>query len=137
MGILISEFHFLRPLWLLIVPLMWWIVFLLRKKWWQKGDWNSPNIPKKYNQLILSIHKRQYTNIAFYLRKYKDYSLIYKTICKYFGDIHKLDLKTFELKSMEFQLISIYVIAMQKLVFFSEKKSRKKRPHALKFFIIS
>ena len=40
MGIIISEFHFLRPLWLLAVPLVWWLVFMLRKKWWQKGDWD-------------------------------------------------------------------------------------------------
>ena len=41
MGILISEFHFLRPLWLLAIPLVWWMVFLLRKKWLQKGDWDG------------------------------------------------------------------------------------------------
>ena len=40
MEIIISEFHFLRPLWLLAVPLVWWMVFMLRKKWWQKGDWD-------------------------------------------------------------------------------------------------
>ena len=40
MEILISEFHFLRPLWLLAVPLVWWMIFMLRKKWWQKGDWD-------------------------------------------------------------------------------------------------
>ena len=41
MEIIISEFHFLRPLWLLAVPLVWWMVFMLRKKWWQKGDWDK------------------------------------------------------------------------------------------------
>ena len=40
METIISEFHFLRPLWLLAVPLVWWMVFMLRKKWWQKGDWD-------------------------------------------------------------------------------------------------
>ena len=41
METIISEFHFLRPLWLLAVPLVWWMVFMLRKKWWQKGDWDK------------------------------------------------------------------------------------------------
>ena len=40
METIISEFHFLRPLWLLAVPLVWWMVFMLRQKWWQKGDWD-------------------------------------------------------------------------------------------------
>ncbi len=40
MEAIISEFHFLRPLWLLAVPLVWWMVFMLRKKLWQKGDWD-------------------------------------------------------------------------------------------------
>jgi Ca-activated chloride channel family protein len=40
METIISEFHFLRPLWLLAVPLVWWMVFMLRKKWWQKGGWD-------------------------------------------------------------------------------------------------
>ena len=35
----ISEFHFLRPFWLIGLPVMWGLIFLLRKKWWQKGNW--------------------------------------------------------------------------------------------------
>ena len=37
----ISEFHFLRPLWLIGIPIMWGLIFLLRKKWWQKGNWDK------------------------------------------------------------------------------------------------
>ena len=40
MDILISKFHFLRPFWLIGVPLVWWMVFQLKKKWWLKGDWD-------------------------------------------------------------------------------------------------
>ena len=61
MEILISEFHFLRPLWLLAVPLVWWMVFLLRKKWWQKGDWDREVEPHLLEFLATSHsqHKRK------------------------------------------------------------------------------
>ena len=61
MEILISEFHFLRPLWLLAVPLVWWMVFLLRKKWWQKGDWDGEVEPHLLEFLATSHsqHKRK------------------------------------------------------------------------------
>ncbi|SVA02776.1 uncharacterized protein METZ01_LOCUS55630 [marine metagenome] len=61
MEILISEFHFLRPLWLLAVPLVWWMVFLLRKKWWQKGDWDREVEPHLLEFLATSPsqHKRK------------------------------------------------------------------------------
>jgi len=61
MEILNSEFHFLRPLWLLAVPLVWWMVFLLRKKWWQKGDWDGEVEPHLLEFLATSHsqHKRK------------------------------------------------------------------------------
>ena len=61
MEILISEFHFLRPLWLLAIPLVWWMVFLLRKKWWQKGDWDREVEPHLLEFLATSHsqHKRK------------------------------------------------------------------------------
>ncbi len=61
MEFLISEFHFLRPLWLLAVPLVWWMVFLLRKKWWQKGDWDGEVEPHLLEFLATSHsqHKRK------------------------------------------------------------------------------
>ena len=61
MEILISEFHFLRPLWLLAIPLVWWMVFLLRKKWWQKGDWDREVEPHLLEFLATSPsqHKRK------------------------------------------------------------------------------
>ena len=61
MEILISEFHFLRPLWLLAVPLVWWMVFLLRKKWWQKGNWDREVEPHLLEFLATSHsqHKRK------------------------------------------------------------------------------
>ena len=61
MEILISEFHFLRPFWLLAVPLVWWMVFLLRKKWWQKGDWDGEVEPHLLEFLATSHshHKRK------------------------------------------------------------------------------
>ncbi|MDP6744067.1 MAG: VWA domain-containing protein [SAR324 cluster bacterium] len=34
-----SEFHFLRPLWLLAIPLVWWLVFRLLGKWWSTANW--------------------------------------------------------------------------------------------------
>ncbi len=57
----ISEFHFLRPIWLLAVPLVWWMVFLLRKKWWQKGDWDGEVEPHLLEFLATSHsqHKRK------------------------------------------------------------------------------
>ncbi|MDP7621429.1 MAG: VWA domain-containing protein, partial [SAR324 cluster bacterium] len=61
MEFLISEFHFLRPLWLLAVPLVWWMVFLLREKWWQKGDWDGEVEPHLLEFLATSHsqHKRK------------------------------------------------------------------------------
>ena len=61
MEILISEFHFLRPLWLLAIPLVWWMVFLLRKKWWQKGNWDREVEPHLLEFLATSHsqHKRK------------------------------------------------------------------------------
>ena len=61
MEILISEFHFLRPLWLLAIPLVWWMVFLLRKKWWQKGNWDREVEPHLLEFLATSPsqHKRK------------------------------------------------------------------------------
>ncbi len=38
---LFSEFHFLRPLWLIAIPLFWWMVFRLLSKWWRKGEWDK------------------------------------------------------------------------------------------------
>ena len=38
---LFSEFHFLRPLWLIAIPLFWWMVFRLLSKWWHKGEWDK------------------------------------------------------------------------------------------------
>jgi len=35
----LSEFHFLRPLWLLTIPLVWWLVFRLLGKWWSTANW--------------------------------------------------------------------------------------------------
>jgi Ca-activated chloride channel family protein len=35
----LSEFHFLRPLWLLAIPLVWWLVFRLLGKWWSTANW--------------------------------------------------------------------------------------------------
>ncbi|MEC8941028.1 MAG: VWA domain-containing protein, partial [SAR324 cluster bacterium] len=34
-----SEFHFLRPLWLLAIPLVWLLVFRLLGKWWSTANW--------------------------------------------------------------------------------------------------
>ncbi len=61
MEVLIHEFHFLRPLWLIGVPLVWWMVFLLRKKWWQKGDWDREVEPHLLEFLATSPsqHKRK------------------------------------------------------------------------------
>ena len=61
MEVLIPEFHFLRPLWLIGVPLVWWMVFLLRKKWWQKGDWDREVEPHLLEFLATSHsqHKRK------------------------------------------------------------------------------
>ena len=61
MEILISEFHFLRPLWLLAIPIVWWMVFLLRKKWWQKGNWDREVEPHLLEFLATSHsqHKRK------------------------------------------------------------------------------
>ena len=61
MEVLIPEFHFLRPLWLIGVPLVWWMVFLLRKKWWQKGDWDREVEPHLLEFLATSPsqHKRK------------------------------------------------------------------------------
>jgi Ca-activated chloride channel family protein len=39
--VLFSEFHFLRPLWLIAIPLFWWMVFRLLSKWWRKGEWDK------------------------------------------------------------------------------------------------
>lgn len=36
---MLSEFHFLRPLWLLAIPLVWWLVFRLLGKWWSTANW--------------------------------------------------------------------------------------------------
>lgn len=36
---MLSEFHFLRPLWLLTIPLVWWLVFRLLGKWWSTANW--------------------------------------------------------------------------------------------------
>ena len=38
---MLSEFHFLRPLWLLALPLLWWLVFRLLGKWRSKGNWEQ------------------------------------------------------------------------------------------------
>jgi len=38
---LLSEFHFLRPLWLLAIPLVWWLVFRLLGKWWSTANWEN------------------------------------------------------------------------------------------------
>ncbi|SUZ61653.1 uncharacterized protein METZ01_LOCUS14507 [marine metagenome] len=36
-----TEFHFLRPLWLLAIPLVWWLVFRLLGKWWSTANWEK------------------------------------------------------------------------------------------------
>ena len=38
---MLSEFHFLRPLWLLAIPLVWWLVFRLLGKWWSTANWEK------------------------------------------------------------------------------------------------
>ena len=38
---LFSEFHFIRPFWLIGVPLTLLAIFVLRKRWWLKGDWDK------------------------------------------------------------------------------------------------
>jgi len=38
---LLSEFHFLRPLWLLAIPFVWWLVFSLLGKWWSTANWEK------------------------------------------------------------------------------------------------
>jgi Ca-activated chloride channel family protein len=38
---LLSEFHFLRPLWLLAIPIFWWLVFRLLGKWWSTANWEK------------------------------------------------------------------------------------------------
>jgi Ca-activated chloride channel family protein len=38
---LLTEFHFLRPLWLLAIPLVWWLVFRLLGKWWSTANWEK------------------------------------------------------------------------------------------------
>ena len=38
---MLTEFHFLRPLWLLVIPLVWWLVFRLRGKWWSTANWEK------------------------------------------------------------------------------------------------
>ena len=38
---MLTEFHFLRPLWLLAIPLVWWLVFRLLAKWWSTANWEK------------------------------------------------------------------------------------------------
>ena len=38
---MLSEFHFLRPLWLLAIPIFWWLVFRLLGKWWSTANWEK------------------------------------------------------------------------------------------------
>ena len=38
---MLIEFHFLRPLWLLAIPLVWWLVFRLLGKWWSTANWEK------------------------------------------------------------------------------------------------
>ena len=38
---MLTEFHFLRPLWLLVIPLVWWLVFRLLGKWWSSANWEK------------------------------------------------------------------------------------------------
>ncbi len=38
---MLTEFHFLRPLWLLAIPLVWWLVFRLLGKWWSTANWEK------------------------------------------------------------------------------------------------
>ena len=38
---MLSEFHFLRPLWLLAIPFVWWLVFSLLGKWWSTANWEK------------------------------------------------------------------------------------------------
>ena len=38
---MLTEFHFLRPLWLLAIPLVWWLVFRLLGKWWSTANWEE------------------------------------------------------------------------------------------------
>ena len=38
---MLTEFQFLRPLWLLAIPLVWWLVFRLLGKWWSTANWEK------------------------------------------------------------------------------------------------
>ena len=38
---MLTEFHFLRPLWLLLIPFAWWLVFRLHGKWWSTTSWDK------------------------------------------------------------------------------------------------
>ena len=38
---MLTEFHFLRPLWLLAIPIVWWLVFRLLAKWWSTANWEK------------------------------------------------------------------------------------------------
>jgi len=39
--ILLSEFHFLRPLWLVVIPVLWWMIYRLLRRWLTKGNWDQ------------------------------------------------------------------------------------------------
>ena len=64
-------------------------------------EWLSKmNVPKKYNQLLLSIHKKQLINIAYYLHVHKDYSEVYDLIVCYFKDIRGMELGKLKIHDM-------------------------------------
>lgn len=66
-------------------------------------DWVNklPNI-KNNQQFVLSIHNKQYQNIAYYLYKTRDYESIYKLIVAYFSTIHNMELKQIKLDSIPY-----------------------------------
>ena len=38
---MLSEFQILRPLWLIAIPVLWWMVFRFLGRWWSKGNWED------------------------------------------------------------------------------------------------
>ncbi len=49
---MLENFHFLRPFWLLAIPIVWWMIFKLNKKLWNSGNWEQAVEPHLLSFLV-------------------------------------------------------------------------------------
>ena len=69
----INEFHFLRPLWLIALPIFYFMIFLSYKKMFRIGNWGNlvePHLLITISSCSLRFYCLPHKNMALFLELY-------------------------------------------------------------------